>query len=196
VQVRSGGAMGYGEHRQFGRRESRIAARVALPRNVQMPCMIENLSDGGALLTFEEPAPTAASFRLIVEGTSFNLLCEPRHAQGNRLGVKFARLAEDIALNRHFQRTTVAPEAGERAEGERATHEGGVAPSVRALRSRFTAAIQTRAPDLTNATEASGEQRMAAGYLPLLSAGVPVAGGGVSRRPARLVRALPDHGEG
>ncbi len=186
--------MGESEHRRFGRRSGHIAARVVLSGNVQMPCIIENLSDGGALLTFEVPAPKAASFRLIVEETSFNLLCEPRHAQGNTLGVRFSRLAEGIALNRHFQKATVEREAPDRPEKLEARGLAMAAVSVRDLRSRVIAAPVEEAPVQASvrAREISPAELLAAGCLP---PGISFTAAGSrhsSRRPARILRSVRD----
>lgn len=71
------------------------------------------LSDGGALLAFDAPIRLPAAFRLVVENTSFNLMCEIRRQTGTRAGIRFARLAEGEALNRHFQRAPAEPATGE-----------------------------------------------------------------------------------
>lgn len=97
------------ERRQFGRRPSNIKAYAVLPGQIQVPCIIENLSDGGALLYFTEGAAPTQSFRLAVDGTSFNLLCEARHRSGRKIGIRFVRLAEGIALNRHCLKTATEP---------------------------------------------------------------------------------------
>ncbi len=159
-----------------------------------MPCTIENLSDGGALLTFEVPAPKAASFRLIVEETSFNLLCEPRHAQGNRLGVRFSRPAEGIALNRHFQKATVEPEAIDRPERLDARGLVVAAVSVRDLRSRVITASVGEAPveAPVEAREISSAELLAAGCLPPGISFTAEGGRHSSRRPARILRPVRD----
>ncbi len=99
----------YAERRQFGRRSSNIKGYAVLPGHVLLPCVIVNLSDGGALLSFDGDVKLPASLRLVVDDTSFNLLCEVRHQTGNKVGVRFARLAQGIAFNRHFQRVPTEP---------------------------------------------------------------------------------------
>lgn len=101
------------EQRQFGRRPSNINAFAVLPGQVLVPCVIVNLSDGGALLSFTDGAAPTQSFRLFVEDTEFKLLCEVRHRNGRIVGVRFVRLAEGIALNRYFLKTAVEPAAGD-----------------------------------------------------------------------------------
>lgn len=155
-----------------------------------MPCMIENLSDGGALLAFEEAAPLAGSFRLIVDETSFNLLCEPRHAQGNRLGVKFARLAEGIALNRHFQKATVEPDAFEPPDRAEARGPVAAAMSVRELRSKVMA--QTDADGGDEPRELTAAEMLASGCLPPGLGFVSDGSRYGARRPPRIVRPVPD----
>lgn len=97
------------EKRQFGRRSSNIGCNAVLPGHVLVPCTIINLSDGGALLSFEGDAKPPPTLRLTIDDTSFNLLCEVRHQSGSKVGVRFARLADGIALNRHFQRIPAEP---------------------------------------------------------------------------------------
>lgn len=175
--------MGEIEHRQFGRRPSHIAARVVLPGHVTVPCIIENLSDGGALLGFDEPPPTASSFRLAVEDTSFILLCEPRHTHGNKMGIRFARLGEGVALNRHFQKTAVEP-AVPTLTGGPAPRPAIAAVSVRDLRNML----------LVNAEEEAGDpavneaELLAAGRLPPGMSFPADSTRPASRRPARIVR--------
>jgi hypothetical protein len=103
----------WADRREFGRRESNIDGYVALPGQVPVACKIVNISDGGALLAFDAPIRLPAAFRLVVEDTSFNLMCEVRHQTGTRAGVRFARLAEGVALNRHFQRAPAEPAGSE-----------------------------------------------------------------------------------
>ena len=97
------------EKRQFGRRSSSIGCSAVFPGHVLVPCTIINLSDGGALLSFDGDAKPPPTLRLTIDDTSFNLLCEVRHQSGSKVGVRFARLAEGIALNRHFQRIPTEP---------------------------------------------------------------------------------------
>ncbi len=99
----------FADQRQFGRRPSNISCNAVLPGHVIVPCTIVNLSEGGALLSFNGDVKPPATFRLAIDDTSFNLLCEVRHQAGNKAGVRFARLAEGIALNRHFQRIPAEP---------------------------------------------------------------------------------------
>jgi len=103
----------WADRRQFGRRESNIDGYVAVAGQMPVACRIVNISDGGALLEIDGSVRLPAAFRLVVEDTRFNLMCELRHKSGTRVGVRFAHLAEGIALNRHFQRTPCEPDKGE-----------------------------------------------------------------------------------
>ncbi len=123
------------DRRQFGRRESNVKAYAILPGQVSLPCIIENVSDGGALLRFTDGAAPTQSFRLMIEGTEFNILCEIRYTNRRRAGVRFVRLADGIALNRHLHRAITLPqEAGDATACRVRVNFGAPTPSVRALR--------------------------------------------------------------
>lgn len=100
-------AMAFAEQRRFGRREINIRGVAIAPGHLSQPFTIRNISDGGALLVFDEAHTPPRSFRIEIAGTEFVLLCEARHHSGNAVGVSFLRAAEGIALNRHFQLRTV-----------------------------------------------------------------------------------------
>lgn len=145
--------------RQFGRRSSNISAFAVLPGQVLVPCIIVNLSDGGALLSFMDGAAPTQSFRLVVEDTEFKLLCEVRHRNGRTVGVRFVRLAEGIALNRYFLKTAVEPAAGEIRVERAPTARPASTASVRDLRRAVlgigatTVAKNTAALEVASATE-------------------------------------------
>lgn len=116
-----------------------------LPNQIVLPCVIENVSDGGALLRFTEGAAPIQSFRLTVEGTEFNIVCEMRHAKGRIVGVRFARLADGAALNRYL----IEMQASCAGVAMQTPQRLGPRPvrirptmSVRALRERFGDAMR------------------------------------------------------
>ncbi len=165
--------------------------------------MIEDLSDGGALLSFSVMPPRASSYRLVIDDTPFSLVCEPRHTAGNKMGVKFIRLAEGVALNRHFQRVTVEPAAMPPPRPiAPISRPAADAMGIRDLRSKVLSAIDEE-PPLPPVSQApsspaaqmpaqpvrSSEELLAAGYLPQGVAGLdarPVAA--TSKRPPRIRR--------
>ena len=160
-----------------------------LPGHLQIACVIENLSDGGALLWFTEGAAPTQSFRLAIEGTEFNLVCELRHRAGRKLGVRFVRPAEGIALNRHFQKTSVEPTGAEvhlpiakplRAVASRSVRElrrtvlgiGATAPQIEGTAASvaviLTLAADQIAPQTATEVEAAQPAEMPPSYLPAL----------------------------
>ena len=96
-------ALMYQEKRQFGRRETNIRGRAVARGSGGQEFSIRNISDGGALLVFDEPFVAGRTFRIEIDGTDFVLLCEVRHQDKSAVGVSFMRACEGAALNRHFQ---------------------------------------------------------------------------------------------
>jgi hypothetical protein len=147
---------GKADLRRFGRRSSSVNAFVLLPGNVKLPCIIENVSDGGALLRFTDGAAPTQSFRLMLEDTSFNLLCEVRHQGSRRLGVRFVRLAEGIALNHHLQREMVVPDTAGALPGKDRRSAAPVR-SIRALRLALLGPAAVQVPVSQSAADAVAE---------------------------------------
>ncbi len=90
------------ERRQFGRRPLNIDAVAQLPGAVEIPCVVENLSEGGALLFFPTKVAPISDFDLVVEDVPFRLQCEMRYQVGIRFGVRFRHVSQGEALVRHF----------------------------------------------------------------------------------------------
>lgn len=121
------------ERRQFGRRPVNANATAVLPGGVEVPCVIKDLSDGGALLHFSSGVAPVQSFVLSVDDTPHNLKCEIRHRNGPRIGVMFTILAQGIALNRELQRPPVDLD-GQNRYIRAAAAKPATACSVRELR--------------------------------------------------------------
>ncbi len=77
------------ERRQFGRRDSSIAASIAIRGCSAQPCVMRNYSDTGALLEFREPAPQTHMFRLVIADKNIDVLCQVRHRAPRTLGISF-----------------------------------------------------------------------------------------------------------
>ncbi len=97
------------ERRRFGRRSMNVAATAELPGAIEVQCTIDNISDGGALLSFPQGLAPIRTFRLVVEGFEIRLRCEIRHHEEDRLGVRFEKLAEGMALNHFLRRDPAQP---------------------------------------------------------------------------------------
>ena len=90
------------EHRQFGRREVVIRGRVVAPGTHAKSFTVSNLSEGGALLAFDESMRFEGTFRIELEGAAFKVLCEVRHQSVRGIGVRFLRASEGAAVHRQF----------------------------------------------------------------------------------------------
>lgn len=92
----------WAERRQFGRRPLNASAVAELPGPVEVPCVIENISEGGALLSFPTGIAPIDRFDLVIDDFSRRVPCEMRHQVGIRFGIRFRRQDVGEALVRHF----------------------------------------------------------------------------------------------
>lgn len=117
------------EQRQFGRRQTNLHAWISVPGRPKLPCIVRNISLGGALLELDMPAWLPFNFQLTIESTRFVALCEVRHSSGRQAGVRFMSAAEHAAIERQ-----------QRASADRLLHDsdawmgggqGATAPAAR-----------------------------------------------------------------
>ena len=83
-------APSYVERRAFGRRETNIKATVRAGTSMHV-CLIKDLSEGGALLEFENQVTLPSLLWLRWDDVPSEIICEVRRHHGNRAGVQFAR---------------------------------------------------------------------------------------------------------
>lgn len=86
------------QRRQFGRREDARAAIALLQGGQSVACTVENISEAGALVAFPNGPIPARSFRLTIDGAPITMVCEPRHSQEARVGVKFLNQSDGVRL--------------------------------------------------------------------------------------------------
>lgn len=137
------------ERRQFGRRPLNADAVAELAGRAEIPCVIENLSEGGALLSFPTGVAPIDEFDLAIENVSFRLRCEMRYQVGIRFGVRFKRLDQGEALVRHFFGAASSPTAPNTFQ--RKAPDGAAMPttSVRQLRETLLPLITPEAARAT-----------------------------------------------
>jgi hypothetical protein len=92
----------YSEKRQFGRRQTHMRGWIKVAGRPVIPCIVRNLSEGGALLECEDDIWLPFSFRLTSECRQIDRTCEIRHQSGaRRFGVEFVETAEQsVAIMR------------------------------------------------------------------------------------------------
>lgn len=91
------------EKRQFGRRQSNIRGSALVANDQPKLFTIRDLSEGGALLVFDDPQfVPERSVRIQIDGTKMVLLGEVRHQSKTGVGVRFLRPSEGAELNRYF----------------------------------------------------------------------------------------------
>lgn len=89
------------EKRQFGRRQTHLHGWVSIPGRRRLPCLVKDISVGGALLAFDQmPSCLPFCFRLTVESTRFESACEIRHTRENLIGVEFVPMELLVAAER------------------------------------------------------------------------------------------------
>ena len=88
-QVIDGGRKGVQERRAFGRRRSRLTARVTIPGHHAITCVVADISEQGAYLSFDHPVRLPLWFRLVVEGYQVAFDCEVRRETKTSVGVLF-----------------------------------------------------------------------------------------------------------
>lgn len=79
----------YAEKRQFGRRAANLKAWIRVSGRPPVPCVLSNVSDGGALIHIESDMWIPFSFRLTSEDRQIDRICEIRHQQPRRIGVEY-----------------------------------------------------------------------------------------------------------
>ena len=88
------------EQRQFGRRQTNLHAWISVPGRPKLPCVVRNISVGGALLELDRPSWLPFNFQLTIEATRFVTMCEVRHHSQGHVGVRFMTAVEYAALDR------------------------------------------------------------------------------------------------
>lgn len=189
----------WAERRQFGRRPLSADASAELPGSIEVPCVIENLSEGGALLSFPTGVAPINFFDLAVENFPCKLQCEMRYQVGVRFGVRFKRLDMGEALVRHFfgstATATTTAGANQPKTPERAPMPNG---SIRQLREAILPliaheAIRAEPAPVDVASRSSAGDRAGSPALKYPDAEKPQAARTnshdplISSRPARLI---------
>jgi methyl-accepting chemotaxis protein len=78
------------ERRQFGRRQSQAHATISARGRPSIPCIMRDVSDGGALLEVPNPHWLPCRFRLVIQANGFEAECEIVHRTEHAVGVRFA----------------------------------------------------------------------------------------------------------
>lgn len=77
------------EKRQFGRRPATLLASIRVAGREPMPCLINNISAGGALVFLDQDVPLPQSFRLTSEDLDIDRIVEMRYKLARLVGVEF-----------------------------------------------------------------------------------------------------------
>ncbi len=77
------------ERRQFGRRQTYVHARINARGRPSVPCIMRDISAGGALLEVEHPQWLPSRFRLRIEADGTEADCEVVRRTEDAVGVRF-----------------------------------------------------------------------------------------------------------
>jgi hypothetical protein len=81
------------ERRQFGRRNTICHAIACARGRPNWPCVVRNVSAGGAMVEIQGSVPLPTRFRLVVSAWQFEAECEVVHRSENAVGVRFLSCA-------------------------------------------------------------------------------------------------------
>lgn len=85
------------DQRRFGRRRALIHAFIVNKNGHRVPCIVRNISTGGALLEVRDPRQVPTKLTLLIEADSFEADCDIRHRTAHGVGIYF----RDIRIARH-----------------------------------------------------------------------------------------------
>ena len=83
------------ERRQFGRRQTRMHALIVARGRPSIPCVVRDISIGGALLEAAHVSWLPSRFRLVIEPIQFEANCEIVRRTEDAAGVRFT---EPVAI--------------------------------------------------------------------------------------------------
>lgn len=81
------------EQRSFGRRTTVLHASIVIEGRAPIPCIVQNVSEGGALIAGVERHLLPMSFALLIASTGEHHRCEIKHARRDTIGVEFVTRA-------------------------------------------------------------------------------------------------------
>lgn len=77
------------DRRQFGRRQTYLHARIHARGRPSLPCIMRDISEGGALLQVDHPQWLPSRFRLKIEADGTEVDCEVVRRTEDAVGVRF-----------------------------------------------------------------------------------------------------------
>jgi len=85
------------ERRHFGRRATFKRALLRYSDGRQEPCIVVDISEGGARLTVKDAATIREAFDLVMVEDDFAAWCTVAHRTSNSIGVRFARAPRKLS---------------------------------------------------------------------------------------------------
>lgn len=66
-------------------------ALIRMPGRRPLPCVVQDISQAGAVLHCEVPRSLPYQFQLVIEATKTLIACEARHCDATSIGVRFVK---------------------------------------------------------------------------------------------------------
>lgn len=79
------------ERRQFGRRQICERGHIETPDGRRRPCLVVDISDGGARVQLSGPEAAPEVFQLVLPSLDMTVACTVVRESGGALGVAFTR---------------------------------------------------------------------------------------------------------
>jgi len=86
------------DRRQFGRRQTNLHGWILIPGRPRLPCIVMDISVGGALIGLKTPPWLPYNFQLTIEATRFTSWCEVKHQRSDAIGVRFLNALETAKI--------------------------------------------------------------------------------------------------
>lgn len=112
-------AFSMSERRGFGRRDVSVAAKLSVPGRGMIPCVVRNISEGGALLVLDGEFKLPAVVRLLIDEQGIDTMCEVRRSGPEGIGVRFHTPVPALAMTMPAVAAPVAPAAPPLAQAPR-----------------------------------------------------------------------------
>ena len=90
------------ERRRFGRRSCRVHGWIRANRRARIPCVMTDVSAGGARLAVSEAVRLPHRFLLSFDGLDWLIPCEVRHDAPGIFGVEFSsrRRGQEVGIDK------------------------------------------------------------------------------------------------
>ena len=95
------------EKRRFGRRDTFKRSTILLADESHLPCVVVNISQGGALIQIDEPARLDDRFHLLIPEDDLLVACRIAHRTNGKVGVAYIRSPQRASRLKNHNRARI-----------------------------------------------------------------------------------------